>query len=258
MRATKEVEAIRKRWLFRYDEMNMDASSRLAFGLCKKYGIELPKGAKPKDAWEALKEKTGKSARDFYNQSGEKGADKIRFGTASVKTFQKNLDAAKKTCRPEDGWRVTGMTRGEIREWHPDAKMHVTDGGSTIAVDNGDIVGVCKNANDNISGSDLLAFAVKNGGDRLDSYEGNHRFYVKNGFEPVSWCKWDDEYSDGAIEQGWNPKRDKKEAIVFYKYVGKGNVKNQDLDDFKASVPASGDYDTAMEARNATIKGGRR
>lgn len=30
------------------------ANNRLAFGLCKKYGIELPDNATPKDAWEAL------------------------------------------------------------------------------------------------------------------------------------------------------------------------------------------------------------
>lgn len=30
------------------------ANNRLPFGLCKKYGIELPKGATPRDAWAAL------------------------------------------------------------------------------------------------------------------------------------------------------------------------------------------------------------
>ena len=32
------------------------ANNRLPFGLCKKYGIDLPDDATPKDAWEALKE----------------------------------------------------------------------------------------------------------------------------------------------------------------------------------------------------------
>ena len=31
------------------------ANNRLPFGLCRKYHIELPEGATPKDAWEALK-----------------------------------------------------------------------------------------------------------------------------------------------------------------------------------------------------------
>ncbi len=32
------------------------ANNRLPFGLCKKYGIDLPDDATPKDAWDALKE----------------------------------------------------------------------------------------------------------------------------------------------------------------------------------------------------------
>ena len=254
----EEVEAIRARWLYRVDGFNEDASSRLAFGLCKKYGIDLPKDAKPADAWKALKEKTGKSARDFYNNSGTEGADKIRFNTANVKTFTKNLDSAKQSQNPEDAWRVTGMGRDDLRNNHPNAKLHVTDGGSTIAVDDGDIVAVCKNKNDNISGGDLLRFAVKNGGDKLDSYEGNHEFYVRNGFEPVSWCAWDDAYAGYAKDQGWNPDRDAKESIIFYKYVGPGNVKIKDRDDVFSKIPVSKDYDEAMEKRNADMKRGKK
>lgn len=38
----------------------------LPFGLCKKYGIALPPKATPRQAWEALKNRTGKSPEDFY------------------------------------------------------------------------------------------------------------------------------------------------------------------------------------------------
>ena len=58
------------------DETRLDADNRLAFGLCKEYGIELPKGAEPKDAWEALKNKTGKSPKWFYKHPGEKATTK--------------------------------------------------------------------------------------------------------------------------------------------------------------------------------------
>ena len=34
---------------------------RLPYALCKKYGIELPEDATPRQAWEALKKRTGKS-----------------------------------------------------------------------------------------------------------------------------------------------------------------------------------------------------
>ncbi len=235
-----------------------DASSRLAFGLCKKYGIDLPKGATPKDAWAALNEKTGKTPQDFYSSSGEKGADKIRFGNIGTKKYVKALEAAKKSQPPKDAWRVTGMSEKELKEWHPGAKLHVSDGGSTIAVDkSGDIVAVCVGKGDGkkgfIAGKTLLAHAVKNGGTKLDSYEGNHKFYVKCGFEPVSWCKWDPQYEDLAKQQGWDPKRDKKESIIFYRYVGPGKVKNTSLKNFCKQTPAAKDYDAAYELRDKAL-----
>lgn len=45
---------------------NFDSNPRLPFGLCKREGIELPKDAEPADAWNALKEKTGKTQEDYY------------------------------------------------------------------------------------------------------------------------------------------------------------------------------------------------
>ena len=239
--------------------MRYDASQRLAFGLCKKYGINLPKGATPKDAWEALKDKTGKSAQDFYAKSGKKGADKVRFGTSNRKIFSKNLLKAKSSQNQRKAWRVTGMSREELKEEHPNAKFHVTDGGSTIAIDNGDIVGLCKAKGDPIKGKTLLEYAVKNGGVKLDSYEGNHLFYVQNGFEPVSWCKWDPKYEGLARAQGWDPsKGDKREAIVFYKYVGIGKVKNKNLREWKKAVPASVDYPAAYDERDKLFSRGKK
>ncbi len=43
----------------------------LPFGLCKKHGISLPPNATPRDAWEALKNKTGLSPQDFYDRLKE-------------------------------------------------------------------------------------------------------------------------------------------------------------------------------------------
>lgn len=58
----------------------------------------------------------------------------------------------------------------EFDEEHPDARKYVTKGGSTIAITpDGDIVGVCHNMGDIVSGSDMLSFAVKNGGKKLDA-----------------------------------------------------------------------------------------
>jgi len=229
------------------DFINQDASQRLAFGLCKKYGIDLPKGATPADAWAALKEHTGKEAADFYAESGNKGADKIKFNTASQKTFVKNLNAAKESRPQQDRWRVTGMDISELRKYHPNANLHVTDGGSTVAIDNGDIVAVCKNGGD-FSGSVLLRFAVKNGGKKLDSYDGNHEFYVKNGFEPVTWCKWDDEFAPND----WDSASNKRENIIFYRYTGKQSP-YKNAQDFYQAVPPSRDYDAAYAERDRQL-----
>ncbi len=96
----------------------------------------------------------------------------------------------KKTVDPSISWRVTAHTVEELKEWYPSATFHTTEGGSTVAVTkDGDIISVCKYKDDTCKGRDLLAMAVQNGGVKLDSYEGNHGFYDKCGFEPVSWCK---------------------------------------------------------------------
>ncbi len=250
----REIREYKKRRAARIMERvaRFDAAQRLAYGLAKKYGIDT-KGMSPKEVWEAIKGKTGKEARDFYNQSGNAGADKIKFGTANKKSFTKALNKAKASQNPKNAWRVTGMDSKELMENHPKAKLHVTDGGSTIALDSGDIVGVCKKKGDSMRGSDLLAFAVKNGGNRLDSYAGNHDFYASNGFEAISWCEWDSAYEDDAKKQGWNPDEHDREPIIFYKYVGKGNVKNTNIEDFKKSVKASANYGEAMAKRDAEV-----
>lgn len=47
-------------------------ATRLPFGLCKRYGISLPKNATPRSAWEALAGK-GVSRADIYAKIREKG-----------------------------------------------------------------------------------------------------------------------------------------------------------------------------------------
>ena len=62
----------------------------LPFGLCAKYGIYLPQNATPRDAWDALKDKTGMTPEDFYRdlrkkqdgQSDAKAPEKQSFVAA--------------------------------------------------------------------------------------------------------------------------------------------------------------------------------
>lgn len=144
---------------------------------------------------------------------------------------------------------MTAMDKAEFEKEHPGACCHVTGGGSVAAVTKeGDIVSVCKMPGDSISGKELVAQAVAAGGVKLDSYEGNHGFYIKCGFEPVSWCKWDGDYAP----DGWDADRDKPEDIIFYKYTG-GRSSYATPDDFKSAIPASSDYGAAQKARDDSI-----
>lgn len=231
--------------------MREDASGRLAFGLCKKYGIETKKGWTPYDAWKALEEKTGKSQKDFYKGSGQEGNDKIKT-SVDKNDFIKKLFYARNSNSDDSKWRVSKLVMEDFQKEHPNAKLHITDGGSTIGISNGDIFGVCKNTADKeMSGSTLLQFAVNNGGNKLDSFEGNHDFYIRNGFEPISWCEFDERFKP----DGWRKGTDKPERIIFYKYVGKDKVteKYKDANNFFNEVKKSEDYDTAKEKRNAEI-----
>lgn len=175
------------------------------------------------------------------------------FGSADAPSFAKSLKTAydkMEETAPEKAWRVTVHSQQELEEEYPGAKLHITDGGSTVAVTkDGDIISVCGNPGDKLRGKDLLKLAVENGGKKLDSYSGNHGFYVKCGFEAVSWCEFDEQYAP----PGWVKGRDKPEPVIFYKYTGQSNQSRNEQDIFN-SIPASADYDSAQAARNQSIE----
>lgn len=175
------------------------------------------------------------------------------FGGADAPSFAKSLKTAydkMEETAPEKAWRVTVHSQQELEEEYPGAKLHITDGGSTVAVTkDGDIISVCGNPGDKLRDKDLLKLAVENGGKKLDSYSGNHGFYVKCGFEAVSWCEFDEQYAP----PGWVKSRDKPEPVIFYKYTGQSNQSRNEQDIFN-SIPASADYDAAQAARNQSIE----
>ena len=262
----------------RYDsKYNADASARLAYGLAKKYGIDTT-GMEPQEVWAALKKEGVTPENAKGKQMQVKHGKKLKESSATPQPkqepakyqikaehkihFQNNvtpkklvdtLSEAKKSLPEAAGpWRVTSYESGEqFDEWHPGAKKHVTEGGSTIAVaDDGDIVAVCHNANDTTcSGSDLLMRAVYNGGTKLDAYEKLYGFYAKCGFEPVSWCKWDQEFAP----PDWVPGKNQPENIIFYKYTGKA-PKYKNAAEFMKAVKADNDYDAARERRDKEVK----
>lgn len=178
--------------------------------------------------------------------------------------FKQSFEKAKESLPMSKRWRVSSYYSEED---YKDMKMYMGTDGSTVAIHNGDIVSVCTTKEAKIRGSELLKIATENGGNKLDAYAGIYGFYVKNGFEPVSWCKFDDEYASDEWKEANNLKGieteklnkipDKKlsvkrEPIIFFKYTG--NTKQPPLDEFLATVKPSTDYDTAMEQRDKSIQ----
>lgn len=225
----------------------------------------------------------GGASGDSEGSSGG-GAAPARgdFGGADTTTFTAAVQAAKEKQNPAVAWRVTAMSQEEFEQEHPGACCHITEDGSVAAVTKeGDIVSVCGMPGDNIRGAALLQMAVDAGGVKLDSYDGNHGFYVSHGFEPVSWCKWNDNAADeGWINQDWlkvnglpsdittaelrkipnSSLAVPREDIVFYKYTGSSTKfasreeAKEHLSRFKATVDPHGtDYGAAYEARDKSL-----
>lgn len=166
-----------------------------------------------------------------------------------TEVFKETKTAYAKSPHGKDVWRVSDVTIDEFKEYHPDAHCYLTPSNSTVAITkDGDIISVCRHPDETIRGKQLLKMAVEKGGCKLDSYDGNHEFYEKCGFEPVSWCRWDDEYTP----PDWDPKLNEKEDVIFYKY--NPEAKPISIKDFKASTSASADYDAALAERNKQIK----
>ena len=257
-----------------------DNGNRVPFGLCKKFGIEISKDWTPRDAWEALKRggyisSISEAYEQYYREINDKSTEQLakeqrreikgdrvteidsatgkpKFGGAKTPEFVDALTDAKATVakeRPQESWRVSSPSAEEFEQEHPGAVMHVTQGGSTVAVTpDGDIVGLCKKPSDNVKGKDLLKIAVENGGKKLDSFSGLWKFYSQNGFEPVSWTPFDKEYAP----TDWNEEYE-EEPVIFWKYTGKMTAYSTEEDFFNA-VKASSSYDEAQKARDEEIK----
>lgn len=182
-----------------------------------------------------------------------KGAgEKSKFASYTVvraTRFKTAVVNAKKSIGADIAWRVDDTH--SVADFRHD-KLFVTGKGSTIAVtSSGDIISVCKHYNDTASGSDLLQFAVKQGGKKLDSFSGNYTFYVKNGFEPVSWTPFNKEYAP----HDWKEGRDREEPVIFFKYTGKVTTMSED-DFYRLVKPCTGEngYDDAMKIRDNSMR----
>ena len=103
---------------------------------------------------------------------------------------------------------------------------------------------MCKKVGDTIRGKDLIDFAVKNGGKKLDAFSGLYYFYRNRGFEPVSWTQFNEEYAPSD----WVKGRDEAEPVIFWKYTG--NKTELSKEEFLNKVKPSEGYDEAKNVRD--------
>lgn len=168
--------------------------------------------------------------------------------------FKSFLMVAKESQPPEKAWRVD--TDSHEGKDYVGKRTYVSDGGSTFSVTaDGDIISVCKKADDVMMGHELLEKAVKVGGCKLDSFSGNFAYYLRNGFEPVSWTAFDETYKPS----GWIKERDRPEPVIFFKYTGK-KISKQPKDfwelkeaEFYRKVKMSKNYDEAKAKRDEEV-----
>lgn len=255
------------------------ANNRIAYGIAQGLGINTD-GMSPKEVWAAIKRKKGQSktavskeeesnktgdSNDYTEEQYKRAKERIKkyvknnkqinkrfeingvkYRVVQPKEFIKALTAAKASVPEFDRWRVDIHDEADYAK----DKLFVTQGGSCVAVEpNGNVISVCKNYNEKIRGSVLLDIAVANGGNRLDAFgEGLYNFYTKNGFEPVSWTPFNEQYAP----EGWKKKRDDLEPVIFYKLANK-KVETT-YEDFLEKTKYHSEYSEAELKRDKEIK----
>lgn len=193
-------------------------------------------------------EKQGNGTWHKMSERDDSGDFATPKSESERRRFVNALSDAKSSQPEGKAWRVD-TTHKQI-DYKRD-KILATRGGSVAAITpEGDIISVCKKRGDTQTGAELMREAVEAGGKKLDSYDGNFDFYVKTGFEPISWCKFDETYAP----EGWRKGIDKPEPVIFFKYVGIGNVENTDSETFYRTVKPSISYYVAFAIRDARME----
>ncbi len=199
---------------------------------------------------------------EYINSKGEK----VVLEIAQLKkrdSFFNRLLKARETQPKESKWRVLGYEpNGEklgLEHWD-NCRMFTTKNGSTVAIqDDGTIISVCKNNNSDDNMRALIQFAVDNGGDKLDTFDGNYGFYRYCGFEALSWTPFESYSENGPYD--WNDGMSHREPIMFMGYTGKSDKLG--VDDaisekgkfYRDNTPFLGDnaYDDGVAERNSIL-----
>ena len=73
-----------------------------------------------------------------------------------------------------------------------DFDNYIVDDGSVVSLKDQDIKNICKSTyQSSYSGNQLLKAAIENGGIKSESYQSQFDLFIRNGFVPISACKFD-------------------------------------------------------------------
>lgn len=178
-------------------------------------------------------------------------------------TYLQKLNSAKKSRPLDDAWRVSIPSEQRLKE---NVKMYKCKNGSVFAIDNdGDIMAVCRKLNNNHINDNpylMMDFATNHGGTKLDSFDGNWKYYITCGFEPRTYIEfnYDALEKDGQKYYDNNPDFN-KENVVFFEYTGKKSKYNKPEDFYKVikpirnyTSPRDNVYDEAWYQRDNMMK----
>lgn len=185
------------------DEENSRGNIGLPFGLCKKFGIPLPDKATPRDAWEALKRRTGLTPEQVYRKLKDqenkkrKEAEKIYNSETSSETTPEIVDKSAKDKMLNDSRCIYNkrFTKQFMDENLEAGNIEVCN--LTVNLFNKDSFGYNANERDTAfyPGFNKVCIREKDiGGEENDSY------YSKGGvFYHETWHAIDSNYGDGDM-----------------------------------------------------------
>lgn len=200
---------------------------------------------------------------EYVNSDGETVVMKIAELKKRTSFFERLLKA-RETQPKGSRWRVLGYEpNGErlgLNHWD-NCRMFTTKNGSTIAIQNdGTIISVCKNYGSDDNMKALIQFAVEQGGNKLDTFDGNYGFYRYCGFEPMTWTPFESYSDDGPYD--WSDGASHREPILFMGYTGKSEKLGSDdviaekTQFYGNNVPFTGDnaYEDGVSERNRLVE----
>lgn len=162
-----------------------------------------------------------------------KGATNLNLQEADYGRFSSSLDEARESSPYGlfvDPQSVEDLTRkGAIVYLSNDGMAGVAVG--TKGEEAGNIFGVFKNRNSDAeqAAASLVIYAIANGGNKLDCYDGKLRsLYASVGMIPVARVPWNDAYhreideNTGEViwDDGWNYERDGRPDVIVWMHCG--------------------------------------